>query len=304
MNDRLHPTGRTGKRRGFTLIELLVVMGIIALLLAILLPALGRARATARRVKDSTQLQQLHKGLLTLAQDDDGIFPTPGRVRRAQFNGQWIPGKGAINPLENTHAAMYAHCLMQNAFTTDTLVSPAEVSPVVLVYANYRFNQYNPLAGVHWDVNFKTDLGTPGALGNALCNTSYGTLELNGQRVAQQWRNTLDSKYAVVANRGVQDGAYTTGTGPLEYNQSRTLQIHGGAKKWEGNICFNDNHVIYDEKFQPDGIVQWRLNNTGNFIDDNIFKNDPEGQTKDVWLTVVRGITGSGTTYTVDRTWD
>jgi prepilin-type N-terminal cleavage/methylation domain-containing protein len=207
MNDRLHPTGRTGKRRGFTLIELLVVMGIIALLLAILLPALGRARATARRVKDSTQLQQLHKGLLTLAQDDDGIFPTPGRVRRAQFNGQWIPGKGAINPLENTHAAMYAHCLMQNAFTTDTLVSPAEVSPVVLVYANYRFNQYNPLAGVHWDVNFKTDLGAPGALGNALCNTSYGTLELNGQRVAQQWRNTLDSKYAVVANRGVQDVA-------------------------------------------------------------------------------------------------
>ena len=62
--------------------------------------------------------------------------------------------------------------------------------------------------------------------------------------------------------------------------------------------------MIYDEKFQPDGIVQWRLNNTGNFIDDNIFKNDPEGQTNDVWLTVVRGITGSGTTYNVDRTWD
>ena len=50
------------KRQGFTLIELLVVMAIIALLLGLLLPALAKARATARQVKDGTQLNQIYKG--------------------------------------------------------------------------------------------------------------------------------------------------------------------------------------------------------------------------------------------------
>jgi prepilin-type N-terminal cleavage/methylation domain-containing protein/prepilin-type processing-associated H-X9-DG protein len=297
-------TARIDNRRGFTLIELLVVMGIIALLLAILLPALGRARATAKRVKDSTQLQQVHKGFLALARDDAGNFPTPSRARRSQVGGQWIPGKGLENPTDNTHANMYSYCIMQNAFTVDLLISPAEASPFVMLIANYRFTEYQPLAGKYWDTNFKTDLGVPPNTASALCHTSYGTLELNGQRRAQQWRDTLDSKYAVIANRGVRDGLYSTGSGPLDYNQSRTLLIHGGAKEWEGNICFNDGHVAFDKKFQPDGIVQWQLNTSSPYIEDNIFKDDPEGQTKDVFLTIVRGISASGATYTVDRTWD
>jgi prepilin-type N-terminal cleavage/methylation domain-containing protein/prepilin-type processing-associated H-X9-DG protein len=67
------------KRRGFTLIELLVVISIIALLIAILLPALGQARKSARRMLCLSQLKQT--GLaLTLYADANNDWLPPVRV--------------------------------------------------------------------------------------------------------------------------------------------------------------------------------------------------------------------------------
>jgi prepilin-type N-terminal cleavage/methylation domain-containing protein len=67
-------------RHGFTLIELLVVVAIIAVLVSLLLPALGSARESARRIQCGSNLKQVVAFSLLYVNDYNGIFPNGSRV--------------------------------------------------------------------------------------------------------------------------------------------------------------------------------------------------------------------------------
>ena len=66
------------KRLAFTLVELLVVIAIIALLIAILLPSLNRARLASRAVACQANLRQIALWAFEYAADWDGVLPTRG----------------------------------------------------------------------------------------------------------------------------------------------------------------------------------------------------------------------------------
>jgi prepilin-type N-terminal cleavage/methylation domain-containing protein/prepilin-type processing-associated H-X9-DG protein len=62
-------------KRAFTLVELLTVIGIIALLIAILLPALNRARESAKTLMCSNHLRQLQLSVFMYVNDNKGFLP-------------------------------------------------------------------------------------------------------------------------------------------------------------------------------------------------------------------------------------
>src|SRR5687768_9679296 len=66
--------------RGFTLVELLVVIGIIALLVSMLLPALGRAKEQARRAACLSNLRQMGQALHMYANANKGHMPRTGNL--------------------------------------------------------------------------------------------------------------------------------------------------------------------------------------------------------------------------------
>jgi prepilin-type N-terminal cleavage/methylation domain-containing protein/prepilin-type processing-associated H-X9-DG protein len=74
------------RRRGFTLVELLVVIGIIAVLVGILLPVMGKAREAARRAMCLSNLRQVHAIFHMYARENRDLVPLGYRKNFKQFN--------------------------------------------------------------------------------------------------------------------------------------------------------------------------------------------------------------------------
>ncbi len=135
---------RAGMSKAFTLVELLVVIGIIAVLIAIIMPSLSRAREQAKQIQCLSNVRQIGMGFYMYAGDNKGIYP-----RFADWGGEypedWIYWENDRDPAQSA-IALYVGGFTAEKFrcpSDDLTRYPGHISGGYGPYLySYSFNTY------------------------------------------------------------------------------------------------------------------------------------------------------------------
>jgi prepilin-type N-terminal cleavage/methylation domain-containing protein len=274
------------RNRGFTLIELLVVIAIIALLVGILLPALGKARASAKQIKCGTQVRNIVQACFTFSLSNRDDYPLPSTLDKAN---QTLNTPATETFKKNTTGNILAMLIQQGAITPEICVSPAEANGSIKTDDGYQSTNPSaaavPLSAL-WDPAFAgaptqvTGVGVAAARTAGIGNNSYAhVIPVAGKR--PRWTNSANTTDAMFGNRGpgYQGTTFPTagwrlnasGTNPPGVD-SNTLAIHGGRNSWEGNIGYNDCHVDFETRPDPTTITYRRTGTASPLtVPDNLF---------------------------------
>jgi prepilin-type N-terminal cleavage/methylation domain-containing protein len=243
-----------GKRGGFTLIELLVVIAIIAILAALLLPALGKAKETAKQAKCLSNLKQWGLASSMYVDDNNQVFPatkipdgTPGAA----------PGYFEDNPTWTDLADFY-YTVPPQGMDAWFNALPSYVSSKPLYFykaienGNAGIDSFNSGGNIFWcpsaiidpliNVNVRVAL-TYGMNSKALDDQPASIVLLKSQLIARPSAFVMFSDGRTLINETPFYGAPAKETDickPQVYTSAFSSRHSAG-----GCITFSDNHAAY-----------------------------------------------------------
>lgn len=142
--------GDRGVNRGFTLVELLVVIGIIAVLISILLPTLGRARRQAVRTQCLSNLRQIYTGCVAYAAENKGWFPA--RDNKQNHLPQEMKHPASLWDLNTSFITPYLKNRDQIMFCVGQLTARSPSSgEYAYRHVTYQYFDYTPMSFA-WNV--------------------------------------------------------------------------------------------------------------------------------------------------------
>jgi prepilin-type processing-associated H-X9-DG protein len=125
---------RTVRRTAFSIIELLVVVGIIAELVGIRRPSLGRARRQARITECASNLRQIAMGMNIYATQNEGSFP--GFDMPSTGGNLWDVPHGFVNELDRMGISF-------KTFLCPASQGVADATASLNTYSSFNIIQYN-----------------------------------------------------------------------------------------------------------------------------------------------------------------